>query len=68
MISHNVISHLSINKGQNLIARQIQDVQIKCVPFYCNIAHELKGTGMKAKHILVDNIIKFLLPKFIDIQ
>jgi hypothetical protein len=35
---------------------------------YCNTAHELKGTGMKTKHILVDNIIKFLLLAFIDIQ
>jgi hypothetical protein len=22
---------------------------MKCIPLYCNIAHELKGTGMEAK-------------------
>jgi hypothetical protein len=22
---------------------------MKCISFYCNIAHELKGTGMEAK-------------------
>jgi hypothetical protein len=29
----------------------IQSVHMKCIPFYCSIAHELKGTRMKNKHI-----------------
>jgi hypothetical protein len=29
----------------------IQDVHMKCIPFYSNDAHELKGTGMKTKRI-----------------
>jgi hypothetical protein len=24
-----------------------QSVHMKCIPFYCNIAHEPKGRGMK---------------------
>jgi hypothetical protein len=35
---------------------------MKCIPFYCNIAHELKGTRMKIKCIWVHYMIKFLWP------
>jgi hypothetical protein len=38
----------------------IQGVHMKCIPFYCNITHELKGTGMKTKRIWVGYMIKFL--------
>jgi len=31
---------------------------MKCAWFQCNIAHELKSTGIKTKHIQVANIIK----------
>jgi hypothetical protein len=41
-----------------------QAVHIKCVRFYYNIVHELKGTRMKTKRIWVGYIIKFLLPTF----
>jgi hypothetical protein len=27
----------------------IQSVHMKCISFYCNITHELKGRGMKTK-------------------
>jgi hypothetical protein len=35
---------------------------MKCVSFYCNIAHELKYTGMQPERISVDYMIKFLQP------
>lgn len=38
----------------------MQGVQLLCVPFYCDIAHILKGTEMKIKHIRVNYVIKFL--------
>jgi hypothetical protein len=37
---------------------------MKCILFYCNIAHELKGTVMKTKRIWVSYMIKFLWPAF----
>jgi hypothetical protein len=33
---------------------------MKYVPFYCNIAHEPKGRGMKTKHISV-GYMKFII-------
>jgi hypothetical protein len=34
---------------------------MKCIPFYCNIAHEQKGRGMKNKLIWVSYMIKFII-------
>jgi hypothetical protein len=34
---------------------------MKCVPFHCNIAHELKGRGMKTKGIWLGYMIKFII-------
>jgi hypothetical protein len=31
------------------------------MPFYCNTAHKLKGTGIKTKRILIDYMIKFII-------
>jgi hypothetical protein len=39
-----------------------------CIPFIYNIAHELKGIGMKTKRIWVGYMIKFLDMHFTDIQ
>jgi hypothetical protein len=33
----------------------------KCIPVYCSIAHELKGTGMKTKTISVGCMVKFII-------
>jgi hypothetical protein len=36
---------------------------MKCILFYCCIAHELKGTGMKTKQIWVDYFVTYILHK-----
>jgi hypothetical protein len=46
--------------AQFIMLRIIQSVHIKCIPFYCNVAHELKGRGMKTKRIWADYMIKFV--------
>jgi hypothetical protein len=40
---------------------QIQSVHMKCVPFYCNTAYELKGRGMKIERIWLGCMIKFII-------
>jgi hypothetical protein len=30
---------------------KMQAVHMKCIPFYCNFAHELEDTGMKNKYV-----------------
>jgi hypothetical protein len=54
---HNMTHRLDEDGGQF----QIHSVHIKRIPFYCNIAHELKGAGMKTKHIWVGYMIKFII-------
>ena len=37
----------------------VQGEHVKCRQIECNIAHELRGTGMKTKPVLICNIISF---------
>jgi hypothetical protein len=40
---------------------KMQIVRIQCIPFYHNIANELKGTEMKTKCICIGHMNKFII-------
>jgi hypothetical protein len=41
--------HKEIDRYYVRIYSKIQGVHMKFIPLYCNIAHELRETGMKTK-------------------
>jgi hypothetical protein len=54
-----IVGHVSLypDTGDIFVS---QNVHMKCIPFYCNIAYELKLIGMKTKHIYLGYVINFL--------
>jgi hypothetical protein len=48
---------LRIGSSGVVRVHEMQGVHVKCIPFYCNVVHELKGAGME--HISVGHIFVF---------